>query len=357
MQTILNYLEPLKNISFWHNSVFDYVIAVVVFIGLLIILKLIQLLMVRFFRGAAKKTKTEFDDTLINIFLKIKPPFYFIVGIYLGIKKLFLPNWLDRAILILFILIITYELIRIVGELVDYAIKKYSDKKGGDSKISNSLVGFIKLGIKAILWLFAISIILSNFGFNVTSLIAGLGIGGIAVALALQNILSDLFSSFSIYFDKPFSEGDFIVAGSEKGTVKKVGLKSTRIKSVDGEEIIIPNKDLTGARLQNFQKMKKRRDLFQVGVVYGTHPDKLERIPKIIEKIFADIGLADFERCHFKQYADSSLNFEIVYFVKSKEYPVYLDVKQQINLAIYKAFKEENIAFAYPTQTLFVNKD
>jgi small-conductance mechanosensitive channel len=198
--------------------------------------------------------------------------------------------------------------------------------------------------------------IMSNLGFDVTSLVAGLGIGGIAVALALQSVLSDVFSSFSIYFDKPFQAGDFIIVGQHMGIVKHIGIKSTRIQTLQGEELIISNKELTSARVQNFKKMEKRRITFTFGVTYQTPVKKLKKIPEMVKEIVAKIELADLDRVHFRKYGDFSLNFEVVYYVKIPDYGKYMDTQQEINLALKERFEKEGIEFAYPTQTIFLNK-
>ncbi|QQR83532.1 mechanosensitive ion channel family protein [Candidatus Peregrinibacteria bacterium] len=210
--------------------------------------------------------------------------------------------------------------------------------------------------LKFVLWSIAVLMILSNLGINVSALITGLGIGGIAVALAVQTLLSDLFSSFSIYFDKPFEVGDFVVIGEHSGTIKRIGLKTTRIQALGGEELVLSNHELTNTRIQNFKRMQRRRILFSVGVVYGTTTDQLKKIPEIIKDIIDTVALADFDRAHFKHFGDFSLVFEIVYFLNSKEYVDYMNTQQSINLALREAFEKEHIEMAFPTQTVYVQK-
>jgi len=183
-----------------------------------------------------------------------------------------------------------------------------------------------------------------------------LGIGGLAIAFALQNILEDMFSSFSIYFDRPFQIDDFIVIGDDMGIVKKIGIKSTRIQTLQGEELIISNKELTGKRIRNFKKMEKRRIVFKFGVVYETSTEKLKKIPGIIKDIMDRAELAEIDRVHFKEFGDFSLNFEVIYYIKSREYIDYMNTQQEMNFAIKERFEQEGIEMAYPTQTLYVNK-
>jgi small-conductance mechanosensitive channel len=186
--------------------------------------------------------------------------------------------------------------------------------------------------------------------------VTSLGIGGIAVALAVQNILGDLFSSLSITLDKPFSIGDFIVVGDYEGTVEDIGLKSTRIKSLSGEEVVFSNSDLLNSRIRNYKKMEERRISFDIGVVYGTPGKKLEKIPAIIEEIIKPQPNVRFERAHFRSLGDYSLDFGVVYHVLVPEYAVYLDIQQGINLELYARFEDEGIEFAYPTTTVVMDK-
>ena len=198
--------------------------------------------------------------------------------------------------------------------------------------------------------------VLSNLGYNVTTLVAGLGIGGLAIAFALQKVLEDIFSSVSIYFDKPFEIGDFIIVGEQMGVVKKIGIKSTRIQALQGEEIVISNRELTSVRIQNFKRMEKRRVAFSFGVLYSTSNAKLKKAIEMVKKIVEKAEHADLDRVHFKAFGSSSLDFEVVYYLKSRDYNVYMDTQQEINFAIKEAFEKEKIEFAYPTQTIHLAK-
>ena len=210
----------------------------------------------------------------------------------------------------------------------------------------------IRVSVWAIIFLLA----LDNLGVNITALVAGLGVGGIAVALAAQNIIGDLFASLSIVLDRPFVPGDFLAIDEFYGDVEKVGLKTTRMRSLSGEQIVFSNNDLLNSRIRNYGQMVERRIVFSVGVVYQTPHEKLQQIPSIIEDIIVKQELARFDRAHFKQYGDYSLNFEMVYYVESSDYRLFMDIQQAVNLEIFRRFAEEGIEFAYPTQTLFVDR-
>ena len=202
----------------------------------------------------------------------------------------------------------------------------------------------------------AAAFFLDNMGFEISAVIAGLGIGGIAVALAAQTILKDLFSYFSILFDRPFEIGDFIIIGEYLGTIEHIGIKTTRIRSLGGEQVILSNTDLTSSRVRNYKRMDKRRVLFKLGVTYQTSLEQLKAIPGIIKNAIENVEDTIFDRAHFFSYGDFSLVFEVVYYVKSRDYNKYMDIQQEINFAINEEFKNRDIEFAYPTQTLYLNK-
>jgi small-conductance mechanosensitive channel len=187
-------------------------------------------------------------------------------------------------------------------------------------------------------------------------MIAGLGVGGIAVALAAQNILGDLFASLSIILDKPFVVGDFLIIGDFLGSVEKVGVKTTRLRSLSGEQLIFSNNDLLGSRIRNYGRMFERRVIFSIGVTYQTPADKLRAIPDMLREAVESQQPVRFDRAHFQKYGDFALIFEIVYYVLSADYKQYMDIQQAINLQINEDFEEHGIEFAYPTQTLYVSK-
>jgi small-conductance mechanosensitive channel len=212
-------------------------------------------------------------------------------------------------------------------------------------------IGFVA---RVALWSLVILVGLSNLGVDITGLIAGLGIGGIAVALALQNVLGDLFASLSIVLDKPFVIGDFIVVDQMQGTVEYVGLKTTRLRSISGEQLIVSNADLLRSRIRNLKRMDERRALFTFSVMYQTPAEKLERVSQIARNVIAAQPLVRFERAHFKEFGESALVYECVYFVLSPDYLVFMDTQQRINIALVEALKAEGVEFAYPTRTVIV---
>ncbi|MDZ7632343.1 MAG: mechanosensitive ion channel family protein [Gemmatimonadaceae bacterium] len=210
--------------------------------------------------------------------------------------------------------------------------------------------------MQALIWSAVLLVALSNLGVNITAFIASLGVGGVAVALATQNILGDLFSSLAIVLDKPFVIGDFIVVGDMAGTVEKVGLKTTRLKSLSGEQLIFSNADLLSSRVRNFKRMQERRILFKLGVTYQTPRAMLERIPVMLRAAVEAQSNVRFDRAHFLAFGDFSLDFEVVYFVLSADFNRYMDVQQLINFSIHEQFEAAGVEFAYPTQTLVLTR-
>lgn len=349
--SILN--NPIAQQMVWNNTAAKYILSAAIFIGLIIFFALLKRYFFLKLKKLAKKTKNQLDDMFTEVINKIKWPFYAAISLYIAALFLTLPEIAKKGLNYLLIIVITYEIIKVLYVMIEFMTERAIEK---DTKGNKEIIKLIGRIVKIILIILAAVLILSNLGYNVSSLIAGLGIGGIAVALAIQNILGDIFSSLSIYFDKPFKTGDVIAIGTDKGTVKKIGLKSTRIETLQGEELVISNNELTSVRIQNFKKMKKRRAIFQIGVIYEISAEKLEKIPEIIKNIITKNKGVEFGRCHFANYGDFSLNFEIVYFVNSNDHKEYMDVQQKINLEIFKTFQKEKIEFAYPTQTVLVNK-
>ena len=234
-----------------------------------------------------------------------------------------------------------------------YALQHVARQDAAATSIRNA-ISLIKFLARTAIWSLAILMVLDNLGLDVTTLVAGLGIGGIAIALAAQNILGDLFASLAIILDKPFVVGDFIIFGEFSGTVERVGVKTTRLRSLSGEQLVVPNADLLSTRLRNMRRMHERRAVFTLGVVYETPYETLKRIPQMLQEIVEAEETARFDRAHFASYGDFSLNFEVVYYVLSPEYAKYMDTQQSIYFNIFKRFEDEGIAFAYPTKTVIM---
>ncbi|MDD2935118.1 MAG: mechanosensitive ion channel family protein [Candidatus Pacebacteria bacterium] len=336
------------------NTVLDYIYAVGIFAGLVLFFKAFQYIVLRRLKKAAEKTETDIDDTLIKIVHDLKPPFYYFLAFYLATYSLYVVGWFKTAIGVILTLVVIYQIVAVTKILTEYILNKKVAKNDEDEESVDAAINIIGKIVQFALWLVGLLMILSNLGINITSLVAGLGIGGIAIAFALQSILEDLFSSFTIFFDKPFKVGDFIIVGGDAGTVEKIGIKTSRIRTVQGEELVVSNKELTSTRIQNFKRMEERRGLFSFGVTYETPVSKLRQIPVYVKQIVESVKDVRFDRAHFKDFGDSALNYEVVYYINSSAYADFMDAQQEMNLKIMEKFEQEGIEMAYPTRTVFV---
>lgn len=338
--------------EFWGNSIAEYLDALLIFIGLALLFFVIQKVVIWRLKKLAEKTKTEIDDALIAMVRSIKPPFYYFISFFVAVQFIELLGLASKILGIILVVWAVYQVVSSLQILLNFLLDKKMEKVDtAEGKFAYRFVGRI---VKWILWILGLLFILSNLGVNVTSLVAGLGIGGLAVAFALQNILGDLFGAFVIFFDKPFTTGDFIETGAHLGTVEKVGIKTTRLRGLDGPEIIISNNELTSSRVTNYGRLEERRAVLNFGVLYETPAEKIERIPEIIEGIVKENKKNVFDRAHFKSLGESSLDFEVVFYVKTTDYNEYMNAREQVNLGIMKSLQEEGIGFAYPTRTVYM---
>jgi len=350
-------LTDFLNYQIGDNYGSNYLMALASFIVFIIVLLIFKGVLIHRLKKLAKKTKTKFDDNLINYINGLSWRFYVFLSLFISLQFVNIPASMDKFLNHLAIIFVAYYSVRFLQNIFDFTADKLKQKqKKEEADHYSSVIEILKKVFKGVLWAVALIIVLSNFGYNVSTLAAGLGIGGIAIAFAFQAILGDIFASFSIYFDKPFKIGDFIKIGDDMGSVKHIGIKTTRIQTLQGQELIVSNKELTETRVNNYKHMKKRRIVFNFGVEYDTKLKKLEKILEIVKDIFKKIKIADLNRVHFKQFGDFSLNFEVVYSVNASDYTTYMDTQQDINFMLKERFEKEKIEFAFPTQTLLVKK-
>lgn len=354
MLSNLNYSQFL-HLEYFGNAIYSYLLF---FISLIILYILLKIVLKRVIVKASiltSKTKTDLDDLVIRVVYSVKTVFYFYTSLFFSLKFLNLSPSLEKIISYGFVMVAVYQVIVSSLIFVDYIFSKISAKKddAGTKEAIKTLEGVFK----GVLWVIGVLLVLQNIGFNVTSLLAGLGIGGVAIALALQNILSDLFSSFALLFDKPFIPGDFIVVGENMGVVEKIGIKTTKIRDLQGEQIIISNKELTSSRVMNFKRMEERRVPFKFGVEYSTKTKELKKIPSIVKKIVESTAKTRFDRANFVNFSDSSLDFEVVYYVLSPDYNEFLNTHEEILLKIDEAFEKEKISFAFPSRSVYLSKN
>ncbi|MFQ5456157.1 MAG: mechanosensitive ion channel family protein [Nitrospirota bacterium] len=335
------------------NRLLDYILFLLLFFCGLFAIKIVKSVILNRLKKWAEKTSTTLDDFLIGLIQSILIPITYFGVFYLSINTLKLSPLLKKIIDISGLTLITFFVARLAAIAIIHGLTTYFSRRDKDTPLDRSL-NTIFTFVRIIVWGLAIIFLLDNLGFEISTVIAGLGIGGIAVAMAAQAVLKDLFSFFSILFDRPFEIGDFVIVDDYLGVVEHIGIKTTRIRSLGGEQLVFSNTDLTDSRLRNYKRMDKRRVLFRIGVTYQTALEQLREIPKIIEDIIGEINETIFDRAHFFSYEDSSLLFEIVYYVIGSDYNKYMDLQQEINFAINEEFQKRGIEFAYPTQTIYV---
>lgn len=302
----------------------------------------------------AQRTQVRWGEMLAETVRATSLPLLLPVALYAGASALDLPARLDRFVQLAAVVALLLQAGLWTNRwLAHWVARKVELSREREPREATAL-GLIGFAGRIAVWSLVLLLALAQLGFDITALIAGLGIGGVAVALAVQNILGDLFASLSIVLDKPFEVGDFIVVDDLRGTIERVGIKSTRVRSLDGELLVFANADLLKSRIRNFQRMRERRIQFTIGVVYQTSMGKVRDIPRMLREIVERTEKTRFERAHFKEYGDSALVFETVYYVLAPDYNTYMNVQQEINLAIMERFGRERIEFAYPTRTLHV---
>ncbi|MEA3430618.1 MAG: mechanosensitive ion channel family protein [Nanoarchaeota archaeon] len=349
--------QAILGLMIGQNTVQECLIALIIFAAIVFAFKIFKFTIVHHLHKLSKKTHNQIDDLLIGIIASITWPFYVILSIYISIKWIILPTIVGTVFNYVILIVVVYYIVKAINSIVKFTTNTIIEKREKEEENADtSVIKLLANVVRALVWLGAVLLLLQNFGFNITTLIAGIGVGGIAIAFALQKVLEDIFASISIYFDKPFKPGDFIVIGDDSGSVEHIGIKSTRIKTLQGEELVVSNRELTGTRIRNFKKMEDRRVVFSLGLTYDTKATALKKVPGIITKIFDKVKLGTLDRCHFKSFGDFALNFEIVYHVGSTDYDDFMNVQQDLNLLIKQEFDKAKIDMAFPTQTVIVQK-
>lgn len=338
------------------NSLQSWLIALTIALAVMLLAYISRCLISRQIKKLAEHSETLFWPALAAAVRRTKWLFIVILSLYIGTVVLLVPDKSRALILTIVVVAFILQIGLWAGAALQAAIDLYRRQQLNKDPASVTTLNVINFIGRIVIWSTVLLLVLDNAGVNITALIAGLGVGGVAVALALQTVLGDLFASLSIVLDKPFVVGDFLIVGDLLGSVEYVGLKTTRLRSLSGEQLVFSNSDLLNSRIRNFGRMFERRVPFDIGVTYQTPRDKLVKIPEIIREAVEKQEKARFDRSHFKEYGDFALIFESVYFVLGPDYNEFMDIQQSINLHIHERFEQEGIEFAYPTQTLFVQQ-
>jgi small-conductance mechanosensitive channel len=338
---------------YFRNSIKNWTIAISIIIIGFIFLRIIKKGIVGKLKKWTSRTEITFDDFIISTVEHSGFPLLYILIVYAGVNWLNMPVGLHQKLVVAIWIVVMFFVLKTITSAVKYFIFTALEKNGDSETRKKQAAGLIII-LNVTIWVVGFIFLLDNLGYNIGTLIAGLGIGGIAIALAAQTILGDLFSYFVIFFDKPFEIGDFIGVDDKAGSVEYIGIKTTRIRTPAGEQLICSNKDLTDSRVHNYGRMQKRRVVFNIGVTYQTAAAKLKKIDGMVKDIIEMQEEVQFDRAHFVSFGDSSLNFEIVYYILTPDYTLFMNKQQEILFAIFEAFEKEKIEFAYPTQTLFL---
>jgi small-conductance mechanosensitive channel len=349
--------EVVDNVvtTIFANSLETWAIAALIALGTMLILLIARRYVLERLASLIFGRRQNIKTATKRLVQQTKFTFMLVVSIYAGSKVLIMPVGTSTFVALVAGIAFIIQIGIWAHTLVEAFITARREENLPEDPGSITTLNAISLISKGVIWTIVLLLVLDNIpGIQVTTLIASLGIGGIAIGLAVQNILGDLFASLSIALDKPFVIGDFIVVGEYRGNVEHVGLKSTRVRSISGEQLIFGNADLLGSRIQNYKRMTRRRVVFSIGVTYQTPADQLEAIPTMLIEIVERQENATIDRAHFQTFGDFALIFETVYYVEAPDYPMFMDIQQAINLQIFRAFEEAGIEFAYPTQTLFV---
>lgn len=349
-----NFFDNILNTVFWKNPIKDYLIAILIFVGSFIILKLLKKIVLSKLKKWSEKTKTKFDDFLVYEMERTLIPVLYVLALDLALEYLDFSPLVNKIIYYVIAVLISIFLINFSVRFISKVIHFYLNKtRAEDSEKSYNSISTL---IKIVIWITGILVVLNNFGFNVTTILTGLGIGGIAIALGAQAILGDLFSYFVILFDKPFKIGDYITFDDQKGTVEHIGIKTTKLRSLQGEIIVISNSDLTKSRIHNYQKLEQRRYIFYLFVRYDTSFEKLNQIPLALKKIVEETEKTTFSSAVLKDLSERAISFEIIYYFNCPDYDEFLLTHNQINYKILDYFRENDIRFAFHTNIILENK-
>jgi small-conductance mechanosensitive channel len=349
-------LASLLERSIAGNTVQGWLTALLIFLGALAALYVVRGVLFSHLRKLAEKTETDLDDFLIDLVYKVRQSELLLFAFYLATRCLSLSAGLDKVIHLVFVLVFSYRAVTLLQAAMTYGLNKAVGTSQKDAG-AHSAMQVLHVVLNIVVWAGAIVFILGNLGINISTVVAGLGIGGVAVALAAQQILGDLFSCFAIFMDKPFRLGDFIQLGSVSGTVERVGIKTTRVRSLDGELLIIPNKELTSGILRNYRELKKRRVVLNFSLAHGTPHAKAAAVPALLKEVISAAPKTQFARAHLCGVGEDGIRCEAVYLIDGADYDLFMDAQQKVTLGLLERFSAEGLRFGVPTRTVVTRNE
>jgi small-conductance mechanosensitive channel len=342
--------------DFLGNSWERWALAISLFFGVLLMGLAVRGLVVARLGKLAAKTESLIDDLAVLLLRNTHFLFFFLIALHVGAGSLVLVPKVAKIIHVTFFLVVFTQVGLWLSQSLSFLGNDYADRTlSVDAGRATTVRAMIFFG-RIFIWVTMLLLLLDNWGIKVAPFLAGLGIGGIAIAFAVQGILSDLFASLSIVLDKPFVIGDAIGVDNDSGTVEYIGLKTTRIRRTSGEQLVFSNSELLKSRIRNFKRMDERRVLLRIGVLYETDQAKIESIPAWLKSVVEKEPKTRFGRAHFASFGASALEYEMEYFVSSPDYGIYMDIQQKVSFEILRKFQAEKVEFAYPTQKIFVEQ-
>jgi len=345
-------VASLRSLPLFSNSLAAWLIAAVIALAAFGLLCGARSTIRRYLRKARATPQTELLEIPADVLSRTTLAFFVVLSVGLGLRSLTTGPGSQRVIGSAMTIALFWQ----AGVWAMAAGQAWLDRRRRrgmtEDRAALSSLNIISFILNVVVWALVLLLTLDNLGVNITALVAGLGIGGIAVALALQNVLGDLFASLSITLDKPFELGEFLAVDDFLGAVEHIGIKSTRLRSLGGEQIILANGDLLKSRVRNYGRMKERRVVFTTGVAYEASVEQIERIPRMIREIIENMTDTRFDRSHFQKHGESSLDFETVYYVLSPDFNRYMDVQQDVNLQLHRGLAQLGVEFAYPTRRI-----
>lgn len=339
----------------WYgNSLHAWLIAMAAVLIAVLVLSILRRVLVARLGKIAQRTTTQVDDLVVELVRRTRWYFIVAVAIEFGTRFITLRSRVDARVGRAVLLFVVIQIGVWGNGVVDFWVTQFARRRAAEADTASATtVAALGYAARAVLWALVFAMLLRVFGFDVTALITGLGIGGVAIALAVQNVLGDLFAALAIVLDRPFVIGDTINVDTITGTVEHIGLKTTRLRSISGEQIVMANGELLKARIRNYKRMIERRVVFTVDVTYDTPPDAMTRIPAMLREVVLTQSPVRFDRSHFATYTDSALRFETVYWVLDPDYGKFMDIQQAINLEVLRRFNAQKIEFAFPTRVVY----
>lgn len=340
--------------EFLGNDVQRWLVAVAITLAVAASLILLKRVLVHRLRGVVTRTVNVVDDLLLDLVQRSRWPFLLALGMYLGSLALDLSAGLDRALHRLYFLVFFIQVGLWGNHVIGFSLRQLLTRAQREDPTRAAAISLASFIARVGIWSVVMLVMLDNFGVKVGSAIAGLGIGGIAVGLALQSVLRDAFASVAIIMDKPFEVGDFVIVDDLAGNIEHIGVKTTRIRSLNGEELVFGNDQLLSTRIRNYKTLQERRVLFSFGIAFETPNEKVRALTPLVREIVEAAGDTRFDRAYVKEFTDSGMLFEVAYYVLQADFATMMDIRQRINLALHQRLAEEGIRFAYPARRVYV---